>query len=74
MSEPIESPEDWVEITDANHKLRRDIDEFTNDTRPDEWWSVQYLAGNTIGYERYVSSFRARCLRKNLPERMRGEK
>jgi hypothetical protein len=57
---PVESPDDWVEITDPKHVLRRSIDYVFY---CDQWNEV-------LGYECYgvkEAGMAARCRRKDLP-------
>ena len=58
---PIESPNDWVEITDRDHKLRAGIDEFRNSH---EWAFVLESHGKTAGQAGFLN---VRCRRKDLP-------
>lgn len=74
---PVESPDDWVEITDPKHVLR-DTDqmtlagnisgEYVGQCRGSGGWvSCQTLirTGETLGCNKWA---RARCLRKDLPK------
>lgn len=58
---PVESPNDWVEITDRDHKLRASIDEFRNSH---EWAYVRDSHGKTA---RQAGFLNVRCRRKDLP-------
>jgi hypothetical protein len=59
--EPVESPDDWVEITNRDHKLRAGIDEFRNSH---EWAYVRDSHGKTA---RQAGFLNVRCRRKDLP-------
>ena len=59
--EPVESPDDWVEITNRDHKLRAGIDEFRNSH---EWAYVRDAHGKTA---RQAGFLNVRCRRKDLP-------
>jgi len=61
---PIESPDDWVEITDRDHKLRAGIDEFRNSLA---WAFVRASHGKTAGQAGFLN---VRCRRKDLPVQM----
>ena len=58
---PVESPDDWVEITNRDHKLRAGIDEFRNSH---EWAYVRDSHGKTA---RQAGFLNVRCRRKDLP-------
>ena len=58
---PVESPNDWVEITNRDHKLRAGIDEFRNSH---EWAYVRDSHGKTA---RQAGFLNVRCRRKDLP-------
>ena len=58
---PVESPDDWVEITNRDHKLRAGIDEFRN---AHEWAFVRDSHGKTA---RQAGFLNVRCRRKDLP-------
>lgn len=59
-------PGDWVEITDANHVLRPNIDWVSQDGL--DWWTK--MLGETVAAVRAsfpLSTFRFRCLREHHP-------
>ena len=58
---PVESPDDWVEITNSDHKLRAGIDEFRNARG---WAFVRESHGKTA---RQAGFLNVRCRRKDLP-------
>lgn len=65
----IESPGDFVEITDASHELRRLID-FVWSVSDKEWTPVRGLEGSTVGYvrEHLSNSYtKPSCRRRDLP-------
>lgn len=63
---PVESPDDWVEITDPGHVLRSGIDQFVvKGNEYGDWKLYQPMASSTT-YR--VKDFRdVRCRRKDLP-------
>lgn len=62
----VESPDDWVPLTDKKHVLRRDIDWIvdTSGIAQDKYERVQGYAGRTLGW----AGVDARCLRKHHPD------
>lgn len=68
MPQPAEDPDEWVEITDPMHMLRRDVD-FTN-TRHDTWEPICFWHGQFIGklHEWGYTDSRFRCRRRDLPK------
>jgi hypothetical protein len=71
---PVESPDDWVEITDPNHVLR-DTNELTSSGNIDRGDTIQSgsgwilcrnlrLTGETVSSNKWA---RARCRSKDLP-------
>lgn len=63
---PVESPDDWVEITDPDHLLRFGIDQFV--VKGDEYgdWKEYLPLSKCAKY--YVRDFRdVRCKRKDIP-------
>ena len=60
---PVESPDDWVEITDSEHVLRV-CDEETFHTNAGGWVSSVEL--ESVGKKK-SPSLRVRCRRKDLP-------
>lgn len=63
---PVESPDDWVPLTDKKHVLRKDIDWIvdTSGIAPDKYERVQGYAGRTVGW----AGVDARCRRKHHPD------
>ena len=61
---PIESPNDWVEITDRDHKLRHGIDQFNTSFWCRDWSYVYDSCGKTVTQAGFKS---ARCRRRDLP-------
>lgn len=61
---PVESPNDWVEITDRDHKLRHGIDQFNTSIWCRDWSYVYDSCGKTVTQAGFKS---ARCRRKDLP-------
>ena len=63
---PVESPDDWVEITDPEHVLREGIDEvwYSFKTIVNEWQQVFPSAGMKLEDSQYR---KARCRRRDLP-------
>ena len=61
---PVESPDDWVEITDRDHKLRHGIDQFNTSIWCRDWSYVYDSCGKTVTQAGFKS---ARCRRKDLP-------
>ena len=64
MEYAIESPNDWVEITDRDHKLRAGIDQFNTSIWWGEWSYVYDSCGKTVTQAGFKS---ARCRRRDLP-------
>ena len=63
---PVESPDDWVEITDPEHVLRFGIDQFVLKGNEYGDWKEYLPLSKCAKY--YVRDFRdVRCLRKDLP-------
>ncbi len=63
--QPAKDPEEWVEITDQEHVLRRGVDHYLSEILV-EWTPVCESDGETWGKSR-LSRFRVRCRRKDLP-------
>jgi hypothetical protein len=67
-SVPVESPDDWVEITDPEHVLRKGIDQVLESGFSTHRWAVVELSeGIKAGQSGYVA---CRCRRKNLPAKL----
>jgi hypothetical protein len=60
-------PMAWVEITDPDHVLRKDVDQWG--TGGLDWKYIHGLSGSTIAEEREreCGDFTVRCRRKDLP-------
>jgi hypothetical protein len=61
--EPVESPDDWVEITDSEHVLRKTIDMVQYDDSS-HWYPVDESTGAKLKDVRFK---KARCRRKDVP-------
>ena len=66
---PVESPNDWVEITDRDHKLRARIDQYNTSIWCRDWSYVYDSHGKTVTQAGFKS---ARCRRKDLPVPMQS--
>lgn len=64
---PVESPDDWVPLTDPKHILRRDIDFITDRVRSESrfYEPVMNYAGRLVSDSDVSAS---RCLRKHHPD------
>jgi len=70
--EPVESPDDWVEITDPGHVLRKGIDQVLESGFSTHRWAVVALSeGIKAGQSGYVA---CRCRRKDLPAKQPATK
>jgi len=65
LPKPAEDPEEWVEITDPEHVLRRLVDHYFS-TELNEWTTVFESHGKKWR-ESNVKDLRVRCRRKDLP-------
>lgn len=65
--EPVESPDDWVPLTDPHHVLRRDIDWIRDRYAmcPENYEAVNGYTGENVSCHSVIS---ARCLRKHHPD------
>jgi antitoxin (DNA-binding transcriptional repressor) of toxin-antitoxin stability system len=65
-SVPVESPDDWVEITDSHPEhIRRTCDQVCGKTEDPNCW---HWVNHTVGYSQHAyPNSRIRCRRKNLP-------
>jgi len=71
-TQPVESPEDWVEITDPEHLLRSKTDQVYrtkeyNDLSRFGWEDVDGLGGRRLAEVNKHQFSGARCRRKDLP-------
>jgi hypothetical protein len=70
--ETVESPDDWVEITNPEHVLRKGIDQVLESGFSTHRWAVVELSeGIKAGQSGYVAF---RCRRKDLPAKQPATK